>query len=114
MGTLKRIADALEQIAKQSEVLVWKFERIAVALEPKKTALDTAIEKSKAEKPKRRRTKKYPGLIGLEPWRQSHGLKGYAEITAYCDKEAIKIVSIKGHPYVNEADLPKIEKQFAR
>ena len=114
MGTMKRTAESLELIAQHLEVLIWKFERIAVALEPKQTALTAAIEKAKAEKPRRRRTKKYPGIVGLEPWRQAHGLSGYAEITAYCAAENIAVMTIKGHPYINEADLPKIEKRFLR
>ena len=115
MGTLKRIAESLEAIRSHLYILDCKMERIAVALEPsQRTELNNAIAKSKAEKPRRRRTKKYPGLVGLEPWRQAHGLSGYSKITAFCDKQGIAVMSIKGHPYINEADLPKIETEFAK
>ena len=47
MGTMKRTADALEQIAQHLEVLIWKFERIAVALEPSKPKPTTKDERDK-------------------------------------------------------------------
>lgn len=112
MGTLKRIANALEAINGHLDILIWKMERIAVALEP--TPKPLAKETKKEAEPMPVITKeepkpllykvepttprcKYEGYYGLQNFRK-YGIKE-GEAANYLRKRGIAVYRINGHQY---------------
>lgn len=138
MKQIKRIADALEQIEATLDTLVWKFERIAVALEPtpksaKPRIPDTVIEevekridegqtyrhiedetgvsKSSVARIEKERRVRHNGWVSSSSFRRRYGVKISEPKLAQAVKEnGLVSEEFAGRLYVAERDAAVIIK----